>query len=148
VEGRAEEEIWRRPSREEWRLEPQERMTMSKMVVIAKGRWMIHRERCALNYGQKRRPDMDRMRERMGEELDRVKELDEEWARAKVEGEEEKKEEAQVEVEEGEEQERPKKKSRLQEKKEQKRREEEERIKEEREMRQRENRERDEENKQ
>ena len=69
-----EVERWVKPTRKEWRLEEGEEMTEDKMVVIAIARWLYHKERSALVHRQRRRLDVDRLTERVEEELEFLKE--------------------------------------------------------------------------
>jgi hypothetical protein len=41
---------WRRPTIEEWRLETNQEISIERMVIIAKARWVFHRERARCDY--------------------------------------------------------------------------------------------------
>ena len=63
-------ELWTRPTREEWRLDSDMKMSREKMILIAKARWVYHKQRCRLDYGQRKRPNVETMTDILKEELD------------------------------------------------------------------------------
>ena len=65
-------EEWKRPTREEWGLKG--KMSRDRMMVIAISRLRYHKEWCMVNYGKKRRLDVEMMAERVMERLDMVRE--------------------------------------------------------------------------
>ena len=62
-------EQWTRPTREEWRLDSEMKMSREKMILIAKARWIYHKQRCRLDYGQRKRPNVEAMTDILKEEL-------------------------------------------------------------------------------
>ena len=63
-------EKWRTPTVEEWRLEMDQKMTPERMVVIAKARWIFHRERARCDYRQRRQLKISRLMDRLREEME------------------------------------------------------------------------------
>lgn len=63
-------EKWRKPTIAEWRLEPDQKMSTERMVVIAKARWVFHRERARCDYRQRRRVRISRLMDRLREEME------------------------------------------------------------------------------
>jgi hypothetical protein len=92
-----EVEKWVKPTRKEWRLEEGEEMTEDKMVVIAIARWLYHKERSALVHRQRRRLDVDRLVERVEEELEFLKDKERREEEKRREEEEKEKREAKAE---------------------------------------------------
>ena len=61
-----------RPTQEQWRLEEKCMMTEEMMIIVAKARWIYHRQRCRLDHKQARRLNVDNIIERLREELKEV----------------------------------------------------------------------------
>ena len=61
-------EKWRKPTIAEWRLETDQ--STERMVVIAKARWVFHRERARCDYRQRRRVKISRLMDRLREEME------------------------------------------------------------------------------
>ena len=62
-------EQWTRPTREEWKLDCETEISREKMILIAKARWIYHKQRCRLDYGQRKRPNVETMIDTLREEL-------------------------------------------------------------------------------
>ena len=73
VKGKEADE-WKKPTQDEWRLKENTEMSKDKMMVIAIARWQFHKGWCAINYGTKRRIDVERLAERVEETLPTVRE--------------------------------------------------------------------------
>ena len=75
VKEKEEAVRWEKPTLEEWRLEKEE-MDEDKIMVIALARWNFHKEWCNVNLGRRRRIDVERLAERVEEDLRSVREKD------------------------------------------------------------------------
>ena len=63
-------EEWTTPTREEWRLDMKaEDMTMEKMLIVAKARYVYEKTRSRTDYRQKKRIDIDMMLEEVKEQM-------------------------------------------------------------------------------
>jgi hypothetical protein len=97
LEQDAADRQWTVPTVQEWRLEEDTEMSNSRRLVVAKARWLYHRERTALNCRRRRQLDYDVMVERLRAELELMKkkrERDEGERRKREDGKEKRKEKA------------------------------------------------------
>ena len=64
---------WTIPTIDEWRLETGTKMTAERMLVIAKARWVFHCERARCDHKQRRTLKIDRLIDRLREEMKMTK---------------------------------------------------------------------------